>query len=277
MEISAAVAKVKLRPVLGQERFKILLHVARQRALLEVPVLFGFCRTAQLGRVEVELLARRFDHAGFRPNLIAHVVGEVVKHRKPRLCGVYVHRQKAAVARSVAQELGIVGGSEEYALPRPRFNVPVVCRTVAVRLLGDEVLDRFDLGFTQCGKLRDLDDPEALQFLVGFFPRDIRQRVREPFPAEPPDKIALAAALLSYHYQDVIEFHARLPHAPHRRRKGLARDRPDIRRVLSAHVVDKQGFCAGNAVPRQPVEVVDNGVVDVLAGDQHPCVVDVAL
>ena len=124
----------------------------------------------------------------------------------PPVYAAHGNRPESPVAGAVTQELYLVCGAEEYALPRARYDVAAIGGTEHILLFGDEVLDGLDLRAFCRGQLGQLDDPRTGDALVCLLAAESCNAVREPPTRERERQARFADTLLSDEHDHVVEF-----------------------------------------------------------------------
>ena len=261
----SALVEVHLVPPDRQQSLQVLGDDAHLRVLLLVGLLdFPGDLLHLLGQVEG--LAGLVDGHGLRPDQADGLRRQLLPEVLRRLVRGVDHPE-APVSGGVSEELGLVRAAHENTLTGELLEPSAVCRTVAVGALGEEQLDRFDLGLLHAGQLADLHDPDALDLFQRLLALDGSQGVREPLTAQQSDEGGLAQALGASQGQHMVEFAAGPVDAGHGGRHDLPGDGPGVLAVLGAHVVDQQGLDSFHAVPLAALQVVLDRVEGVLQGD----------
>ena len=136
------------------------------------------------------------------------------------------------------------------------FRPPPVRRPVYVILLAEKLLDRIHLGFRHARQLARLDDPVTLQELRGILPLKSTEGIRVPVHPQPPEKSALAYALLSRQDQHRIKFYARPERSRHSPYQRLPDDLSRVDGILCTKIIYEQRIHPPGTVPFQPRQVV---------------------
>ena len=258
------VTRVVLQKGIDHTRLRVLLH--------EV-LLMGLQRFLHGVAERQPVVAAVVNRHGFCPELIDIGARFLLVVQNVGLSQFRIHRDgdEAAVARAVTgQKILPVGRASKNTLAQTVGRMGLVGDFIGFLLFTKKTFDLLDtLGIGGGDHLRHFDDPVALQLSVHIVVVQPPQVVREPFilDRQQPKKAGLPRTLTAHQTEHGLKFASRLKYPLD---GSQQKDFHSFASVLVLRSTEKMVQDVGypcRAVPLQAVQVIPDGVVAILVGN----------
>ena len=184
---------------------------------------------------------------------------------------IHRDRDEAAVACAVTgQKILPVGRASKDALAQTVGRMGLVWDFIGLLLLAEKALDFRDaFGIGGGDHLRHFDDPVALQLSVHVVVVQPPQVVREPFllDRQQPKKAGLSCALSAHQTEHGLKLTSRLEHALNGSQQENLHGFASVLVLRSTEKMVQDVGYPFRAVPLQAVQVIPDGMITVLVGN----------